>query len=52
MHDTPENRKLVKKSFLKGIEKRGLDDWLNEMVAHWLVWEETKERIKEVLSKP
>lgn len=51
MYDTPENRKLVKKSFLRGIKERGLDDWLNEMVAHWLRWEQFQERVKKAFEE-
>lgn len=50
MIDTPENRKLVKRVFLKQIKKRGISDFLDELVAHWLSWETSKERLKSVLA--
>lgn len=39
------NRGIIKRAFLKGIEKRGLDDWLDEMVAHWENWEIYKQKV-------
>lgn len=45
------NREIIKCSFLNGIKKRGLDDWLNEMVAHWENWEIYKQKVKNVLEE-
>ncbi len=50
MTDTPENRRLVKRVFQKQIKERGISDFLDEMVAHWLSWETSKERLKAVLA--
>ena len=49
MNDTRENRKLVKRVFRKQIKERGLSDFLDEMVGHWMAWEATTNRIKNFL---
>ena len=45
------SREIIKRAFLKGIKKKGLDDWLNEMVAHWECWEIYKQRVKNILGR-
>jgi len=42
------SREIIKKAFLKGIEKRGLDDWLSEMAAHWENWEIYKQKVENI----
>lgn len=48
MNDTPANRKLVKCVFREQIKKRGISDFLDEMVAHWLSWEKLKDYAKSI----
>lgn len=49
LEDTHYNRKLVKRVFRKQIKERGLSDFLDEMVGHWMSWEKTTLRIKRFL---